>query len=147
MPRRTRNPAAAATQLLELGVSVPQVMAARLQRMAQAGATPSARDRREFAGMVMEKPFAFAQAWMAMWTETAIAQQQLALSLLSGAGAAQGRRERAAPAQALIGAEVPGADAGGQPPFKPGLPAWLRCRPLRGRGEPGTRCARLSPVP
>lgn len=103
MPRRTRNPAAAATQLLELGVSVPQVMAARLQRMAQAGAVPSARDRREFAGMVMEKPFAFAQAWMAMWTETAIAQQQLALSLLSGAGPAAQFAQGAAALERIAG--------------------------------------------
>ena len=70
-------------QLLELGVAAPQVVAHRLARMATAGPALSARDRREFVGMALEKQTAFAQGWTAMWIEVWRAQQQFALACMS----------------------------------------------------------------
>ena len=89
-PRLRRG---SASQLVDLGIAAPQVVAHRLARMAAAGTTPSARDRREFAGMVLEKQTAFAQGWMAMWVEAALAQQRFLLACLSGTpwSAAQAR--------------------------------------------------------
>ncbi|GAB3509656.1 hypothetical protein MNQ95_08915 [Pseudoxanthomonas daejeonensis] len=71
-------------QMLELGMAAPQVVAHRLARMAAAGAAPSARDRKEFVGMVLEKQAAFAQGWTAMWIEGWLAQQKFALAWMSG---------------------------------------------------------------
>ena len=89
-PRLRRG---SASQLVDLGIAAPQVVAHRLARMAAAGTTPSARDRREFTGMVLEKQTAFAQGWMAMWVEAALAQQRFLLACLSGTpwSAAQAR--------------------------------------------------------
>ena len=81
-PRRPRP--SSASHLVDLGIAAPQIMAHRLARMAAAGATPSARDRREFTGMVLEKQAAFAQGWMAMWVEAALAQQRFLLACLAG---------------------------------------------------------------
>jgi hypothetical protein len=82
-----RKPPATATalKLAELGFAAPQVIAHRMTRMVLAGPAISARDRKEFAGMVMEKHAAVAQAWMGMFTEGVRFQQQFALSLLTGA--------------------------------------------------------------
>jgi len=67
-----------------------------------AGPTPSARDRKEFTGMVVEKQVAFAQAWMAMVAEGVRLQQSLALSLLTGATPRQhGARMQAAVTRAI----------------------------------------------
>lgn len=52
---------------IDISVASPQVIAHRLTRMALAGPHPSARDRKEFTGMVMEKQMAFAQSWWAAW--------------------------------------------------------------------------------
>jgi hypothetical protein len=71
-----------ATQAVELAVAAPQVMAHRMLRMALAGSTPSARDRREFGLMGAEKMAAFQESWTAMWLETLRAQHQFSLSLL-----------------------------------------------------------------
>jgi hypothetical protein len=79
--RRTRSNAA---KLGELGIAAPQVIAQRLSRMALAGAAPSARDRKEITGMVVEKQLAFAQSWAAMWAESLRWQQQFVLSFLKG---------------------------------------------------------------
>lgn len=84
MPTAKRSLAAPTmVKLAELGVAAPQVVAHRLTRMALAGATPSARDRNEFTGMVVEKQVAFAQAWMNMFAEGLRMQQQLELSMLA----------------------------------------------------------------
>lgn len=83
--KRKRQGTATAAKLAELGFAAPQVIAHRLTRMALAGPTISARDRKEFAGMVMEKQAAVAQACMGMFAEAARFQQQFALSLLTGA--------------------------------------------------------------
>lgn len=72
-------------KLAELGVAAPQVVAHRLTRMALAGPALSARDRKEFTGMVVEKQVAFAKAWMDMLTEGVRMQQQLALSMFTAA--------------------------------------------------------------
>ncbi len=77
--------AASAMKLSELSVAAPQVIAHRLTRMALAGPKLNARDRKEFTGMVAEKQVAFAQAWMNMFAEGLRLQQQLAVSLLTGA--------------------------------------------------------------
>jgi hypothetical protein len=53
--------------------------------MVLAGPTISARDRKEFTGMVAEKQAAVAQAWTAMFAEGMRLQQRLALSLFTGA--------------------------------------------------------------
>jgi hypothetical protein len=50
----------------ELGLAAPAVIAMRVARMGQAGATPSAADRREMSRMVSEKTRAFTQSWFAM---------------------------------------------------------------------------------
>ena len=84
-PRATST----AVKLTELGLAAPQVIAHRLTRMALAGPTISARDRKEFAGMVREKQAAVAQAWMGLFAEGVRLQQQLALSLLTGASPSQ----------------------------------------------------------
>jgi hypothetical protein len=87
--RRTSRASSTAVKLTELGFAAPQVIAHRLTRMALAGPTMSARDRKEFAGMVMEKQAAVAQAWMGMFAEGVRLQQQLALSLFTGATPSQ----------------------------------------------------------
>ncbi|HLT43633.1 MAG TPA: polyhydroxyalkanoate granule-associated phasin [Luteimonas sp.] len=101
-PRRSRRSARERTtaQLLELATTAPLVAATRLSRMALAGPLPSAADRREFSGMLIEKPVAFAHSWTAIWAGIWTLQAQLAWSWLSPAtGAmAQARRSRLASA-------------------------------------------------
>lgn len=75
MPRK-RN-ISLSRKTAELAVAVPQVVAHRVARMALASPQLSARDRKEFQGMVREKQLAFGQAWMAMAMEAARINQQL----------------------------------------------------------------------
>lgn len=82
MTSRTRKSQSIATKTAELAVAVPQVVAHRVTRMAIAGPTPSARDRKEFERMVAEKKVAFTQAWQAMASEAVLANQALAQSAL-----------------------------------------------------------------
>ena len=85
MPKRTRSTAGAnAIKLGELGLAVPQVVAHRLARMALAGPVPSARDSREFTGMVLEKQIAFAQAWIGMYGGIVRLQQRFLLACFTG---------------------------------------------------------------
>lgn len=81
--KRIPRSAATAVKLSELAFAAPQVIAHRLTRMALAGPTLSARDRKEFTGMVTEKQAAVAQAWIGMFAETVRFQQQFALSLMT----------------------------------------------------------------
>jgi 1-acyl-sn-glycerol-3-phosphate acyltransferase len=83
--KRNTRATATAVKLAELGFFAPQVVAHRVTRMALAGTSPSARDRKEFTGMVVEKQLAFTQAWLGMFAEGMRLQQQLALSMLTGA--------------------------------------------------------------
>ena len=84
-PKRKPRNAATAVKLAELGFAAPQVIAHRLTRMALASPTLSARDRKEFTGMILEKQAAVAQACIGMFVEGFRFQQQLALSLLTAA--------------------------------------------------------------
>lgn len=65
--RRTSASAQLLTQLSSLAVSAPQVVAHRVARMAAAGSRPSRTDQKEFVGMVVEKPVAFAMSMQNMW--------------------------------------------------------------------------------
>jgi len=78
MTQRTRRNASLAIKSAELGLAAPFVVAERMARMARAGSTPSARDRKEFHGMINEKTIAFAQSWQAMAWEAARANQAFA---------------------------------------------------------------------
>lgn len=70
-------------QAAELAWAVPQVVAHRVARMALAGPQPSARDQREFHRMGAEKLAAFQQSWLAMFTQAALAQQRMAMGLMT----------------------------------------------------------------
>jgi hypothetical protein len=85
MKRRRNNPGQRlATQLGELAVAAPQVVAQRLLRMAVAGAQPSASDRREMQLMGNEKLLAFQQSWVAMWMQAWQSQAALTQALMAG---------------------------------------------------------------
>lgn len=64
-----RGHAALTTQLSELSMAAPQVVAHRLSRMALSGPVLSKRDQKEFTGMVNEKQVAFFTSWWAMGME------------------------------------------------------------------------------
>ena len=87
--KRTRQASSTAAKLVELGLAAPQVIAHRLSRMMLAGPAISARDRKEFTGMVAEKQAAVAQAWTGVFAEGVRLQQQLVLSLFTGATPSQ----------------------------------------------------------
>ena len=72
-------------QLADLALAVPQVVAHRSARPAlAASAMPlSACDRKEFELMHLDKTAAFAAAWVALWWQTALAQQQLVVLLMT----------------------------------------------------------------
>ena len=79
----TSSPRNAASQVrrkaIDISLAAPQVIAHRLTRMALAGPQPSARDRKEFSGMVMEKQLAFAQSWWGAWQAALQAPWSLAM--------------------------------------------------------------------
>ncbi|MFJ1298961.1 polyhydroxyalkanoate granule-associated phasin [Pseudomonadota bacterium AL_CKDN230030165-1A_HGKHYDSX7] len=77
--RRRGSAASVSRHTTELALATPQVMAHRLTRLALAGHPWSARDRKEFTLMGMEKVGAFAQAWQAMAWASAVSSQTLAL--------------------------------------------------------------------
>jgi hypothetical protein len=90
MPNSRRTTAKTSmAKLAELSVAAPQVIAHRVTRMALSGASPNARDRKEFTGMVVEKQMANAQAWTNMFMEGLRLQQQLALNMLVPASSKQ----------------------------------------------------------
>lgn len=80
MPRRskhTRTPSwLKATQF---ALAVPQVVSHRVTRLAMAGLSPNARDRREFMRMGTEKVAAFTESWNAMAMEALRIQQRLSM--------------------------------------------------------------------
>lgn len=80
--RRTRKAGSLAAHAVELGIAAPQVIAHRVARMAMAGASPSAPDRKEFHRMGTEKMIALNEAWSAMAFEAFRANQKLALSYM-----------------------------------------------------------------
>jgi hypothetical protein len=93
--RRNRSSAKVHAQAAELAWAVPQVVAHRVARMANAGAIPSARDRQEFARMVHEKHAAFAESWQAMALQALHSQQAFAAALTRAALAPPSRRRKA----------------------------------------------------
>ena len=83
--RRSRPPRTVHALAAELALAVPQVVAHRLARMANAGAKPSPRDRREFARMFSEKHDAFGESWQAMGWQALHSQQSFAAALAQAA--------------------------------------------------------------
>jgi hypothetical protein len=79
MPSRAQRKLA--QQTIALSMAVPQVIAHRVGRMATAGASPNARDRKEFKQMGAEKTAAFNESWVAMGLAAMKAQQQMAASM------------------------------------------------------------------
>jgi hypothetical protein len=77
---RKRKSRAFTVKAAELAVATPQVVAYRIARMALAGTSPTARDRREFRQMGVEKMAAFAESWNAMAIQTVRANYVLAAS-------------------------------------------------------------------
>jgi hypothetical protein len=73
----------AALQSLEIAFVAPQVIAHRIIRMANAGPTPSTRDRREFQLMGMEKLAAMIESWNAMTFATGLIIQALAIQQMT----------------------------------------------------------------
>jgi hypothetical protein len=80
--RRRRKSKSLAAQTIELGVAIPQVIAFRAARMAAAGTSPSARDRKEFYRMGAEKIATVSEAWNAMAAQAFLENQKLALSFV-----------------------------------------------------------------
>jgi hypothetical protein len=80
---RTRKFKSLTIKSMELALSVPQVFAHRVARMALAGPQLSDRDRKEFQIMLHEKHAAFAEAWSDMAMLAFRANQALTASMLS----------------------------------------------------------------
>ena len=79
MPTRAQRKLA--QQALGLSMATPLVVAHRVGRMAAAGPSPNARDRKEFELMGAEKMAAFYESWAAMGAAAMQAQQSMATSL------------------------------------------------------------------
>jgi hypothetical protein len=87
----------------ELALSVPQVVAHRVTRMALSGPQLSARDREEFERMVAEKNAAFGESWSAMARQAAVVNQALAGSIFkSFLSVARGKRPHASTSVAQL---------------------------------------------
>lgn len=80
MPHRRRK-SRLATQAIELGLAVPEVVARRLTRMVLAASSPTAADREEFMRMHTEKVCAFYESWGAMILASYRANLQFFLSV------------------------------------------------------------------
>jgi hypothetical protein len=76
---RRRRKTTALAKAAELSMAVPQVIALRTLRMMSAGASPSARDRKELSRMGTEKVQAFWESVHAMNMQVARASQEYAL--------------------------------------------------------------------
>ena len=102
--RRRRPSATLSVKTAELALAVPQVVAHRLLRMAQAGPQLSARDRKEFTRMFAEKNSAFGESWNAMALQALHSQRAFATAL--ALAAATPRATRAAPAAHFLAAQL-----------------------------------------
>lgn len=107
--RSPRKRKSLSTQVAELAMAVPQVVAHRVTRMALSGPTLSARDKKEFDLMVAEKKTAFAQAWQAMAVQSMRANQAMATSLFSSFWSLSPRRK---PSAAKVAAQLQSAALG-----------------------------------
>jgi hypothetical protein len=108
--RRTRPARSLSAKSAELALAVPQVVAHRLLRMAQAGPQLSVRDRKEFARMVAEKNSAFGEAWSAMALQALQSHGALAKTL--AAAALKPPSTRASAANHALGAQLQQAALG-----------------------------------
>lgn len=106
--RSARKSSVLVKKLAELSLAVPQVVAHRVTRMAIAGKSPSARDKKEFELMVAEKKIAFTQSWSDMAVQAARANQALALSLFASMWSPTRRK----PSVAAVTAQVQRAAVG-----------------------------------
>ncbi len=101
--RRPRLKQSLSDKTAELALAVPQVVAHRLLRMAQAGPRMSARDRKEFARMFAEKNSAFGESWNAMAQQALQSHRAfattLALAAFKPASARAGAAHQALAAQ------------------------------------------------
>jgi len=104
MPARRRPPASLSAKTAELALAVPQVVAHRLLRMAQAGPHLSARDRKEFARMIAEKNSAFGESWNAMALQALQSQRAFAAAL--ALAATPTRSTRASPAAHALATQL-----------------------------------------
>ena len=80
--RLTRKSKSLTVKSMELGLSVPQVVAHRVTRMTLAGPKLSDRDQKEFQMMANEKLAAFVQGWSDMTTHAFRANQAFTASML-----------------------------------------------------------------
>ena len=78
--RRKRHRGSLVVKATELAFAVPHVVAHRVTRMALAGASPTARDRREFRRMGVEKMAAFSESWSQMTIQALRASYEVAAS-------------------------------------------------------------------
>lgn len=83
--RRARSSRSLSAKTAELAFAVPQVVAHRLLRMANAGPHLSARDRKEFARMIAEKNSAFGESWNAMALQALQSNRAFAATLARAA--------------------------------------------------------------
>ena len=102
--RRRRPPASLSAKTAELALAVPQVVAHRLLRMAQAGPHLSPRDRKEFARMIAEKNSAFGESWNAMALQALQSQRAFAAAL--ALAATPTRSTRASPAAHALATQL-----------------------------------------
>jgi hypothetical protein len=87
MSTRLRHTRTITSNVAELAVAAPAVVAHRLTRMALAGPVMSERDRREFSLMTQEKAAAFGLSWTAMASAAWKANQTLGFSFVRAAWA------------------------------------------------------------
>jgi hypothetical protein len=101
---------------MDLALVVPQVIAHRVARLAQAGTVPSVRDRREFQRMGDEKVAAFTEAWLAMAQQGWRANQEIGMAMMRAWNPLRwGTRSSAAPLRALQSAALSVIDKGMAP--------------------------------
>lgn len=84
MTRRNKN--SISDDMAQLASAVPVVIAQRVTRMALAGASPSASDRREMHRMSAEKVSAFTESWSTTATRLAQANMNFGFELMGLAG-------------------------------------------------------------
>ena len=78
MSRRKAAPASrVASQIAELSLAAPYVVAQRLGRFGAAGVELNSADRREFERMLTEKMIAFQQSWLATWQQSLLLQLRI----------------------------------------------------------------------
>lgn len=104
MTRRNRSQTALARKAAEVAWAAPQVITQRLTRMAVAGSSPTAADKREMHRMGAEKMAAFCESWLAMGMEAARFQQRTLMSMFTPAWLGGGRAPSAKrSAMAMLG--------------------------------------------